>query len=512
MELNIKKIKKQAKDNFEKTWTQTSKIFENTKDEFIFEKKHGKEHILQKTIFLLRNIFLNFGFDEIQNLTIIPDEDVYKQYGPESAVILDRAFYIAKLPRPEIGLSNKIIEKIKKIIDNFDDEKSKILKQILRQYKKGNIEGDDFVETMVKNLNIKTQEATAIIDLFSELKDIKPIPTNQTLRSHMTGSWYHTLSAMQNTSDFPVCLFSIGQRYRNEQKEDASHLRVHNSASAVIMDKKININSGLKIAKQIFKKAGFDEIKFERKKATSKYYANNTEYEIFIKHNKEFIEIADCGMYSAISLANFDIKYPVFNIGFGVERLAMIKHNYNDIRQMVYPQFNISCQKEISDETIAKSIKFIEEPKTSYGIKIAALIEKIAYEFRDEIAPVEIPVWSGKIKNKKIEISIIETEEGKKLIGPAGFNKIFAKNGSIINSLEKQGIDANMSFVGAIAKAVASKIEIANKSFEYRVGMVRSINDINIMIPIKIKNYIVSNKKKINIKGAVFICVKVKII
>ena len=110
----------------------------------------------------MRNIFLNFGFDEIQNLTIIPDEDVHKQYGPESAVILDRAFYIAKLPRPEIGLSNKIIEKIKKIIDNFDDEKSKILKQILRQYKKGNIEGDDFVETMVKNLNIKTQEATAI--------------------------------------------------------------------------------------------------------------------------------------------------------------------------------------------------------------------------------------------------------------------------------------------------------------------------------------------------------------
>ena len=148
----------------------------------------------------LRKTLLDMGFDETENLTILPQEDIYKQYGPEAAVILDRAFYLAKLPRPEIGLSKEKITQIENITGKFNQTK---LKDLLRNYKKGNIESDDLTEELVDGLNIKTEQATAIIELFSEFKALKPEVTHLTPRSHMTATWYYTLAALQNKKEFP---------------------------------------------------------------------------------------------------------------------------------------------------------------------------------------------------------------------------------------------------------------------------------------------------------------------
>ena len=508
MRINIKETKEQAKKDFEKAWIQTSSLFEGKGPrKFTFKKKDGKEHILGKTIGRLRRILLEMGLDETENLTIIPEEDVYREYGPESAVILDRAFYIAKLPRPEIGLNDKVVLKIKKAAGEIDVE---ALKEILREYKKGNIEGDDFVEELVVKLGIKTEEATAIIELFAELKDLKPVPTNLTLRTHMSGTWYHTLSSMQDKADFPVALFSIGRRYRNEQKEDAGHLRVHNSASVVIMDPDVDMVSGRRIVKKIFEKIGFKKIKFETKKATSKYYARGMEDEVFVMHNGEWLEIADMGMYSAISLANFNIMYPVFNVGFGVERLAMVLEGYKDIREMMFPQFYL--EDKLNDEEIARDIKFIDEPKSELGRKIAESIVDAASMHRDDVAPTEAAAWSGLVNDKKTDVSVVEVEEGKKLVGPAGFNRIFVRDGNIVNGLdEKGGVAAGISFIEAIANKAASRIEEGiTGDFRSYTGMVRSLADINLKIPAKSKKYIETNNRKIDVKGAVFVTIIAK--
>ena len=81
--------------------------------------------------------------------------------------------------------------------------------------------------------------------------------------------------------------------------------------------------------------------KTEIKKATSKYYAPQTEFEIFIQHPKtnEWIEIGDGGFYSPVSLAQYNIEYPIFNVGFGIERICMILTEVEDIRKLVYPYF-----------------------------------------------------------------------------------------------------------------------------------------------------------------------------
>ena len=82
----------------------------------------------------------------------------------------------------------------------------------------------------------------------------------------MTATWYNTLAAIQDTEKHPIMLFSIGPRYRNEQKEDSGHLRVHHSASIVILDENMSLEAGREITKKIFRKLGFKDIKFVVKK------------------------------------------------------------------------------------------------------------------------------------------------------------------------------------------------------------------------------------------------------
>jgi len=118
-----------------------------------------------------------------------------------------------------------------------------------------------------------------------------------------------------------VKLFSIGLRFRREQKVDATHLRAHYGASCVIMDPDISLDAGKKVSERILDCLSFKDIHFSLKKATANYYAPAKEYEIYSGK----IEIADCGMYSPVALANYGIEYPVFNIGFGLERILMVK-------------------------------------------------------------------------------------------------------------------------------------------------------------------------------------------
>ncbi len=95
----------------------------------------------------IRRKLIKLGFKEVINPIIIPESEIYKQYGCEAPIILDRIFYLAGLPRPDIGISNKL----KKILE---DKHIKIeeFKAFLREYRKGKIESDEFVEELKKKI------------------------------------------------------------------------------------------------------------------------------------------------------------------------------------------------------------------------------------------------------------------------------------------------------------------------------------------------------------------------
>jgi len=490
-------IKSKAKSNFTDAWIATAKLIP-TGTEIPLAKK-GKPHLVRELIQKSRQILLNLGFDEVENLTMLPDSDVVKQYGPEARVILDRAFYLAELPRPDIGLSAKRIAQLKKIAEEIDTEK---LQAILRNYKKGEIEADNLIEELIAGLGITDYQATELMDkVFPEIKELQPVPSNKTLRSHMTATWFHTLAALQDKASFPVALFSVGPRYRNEQREDAHHLRVHHSASIVVMDTEMSLDAGRMVTRDIMRQYGFPNVKFETKIATSKYYAPEQEQEAFVNYKDTWLEIADIGMYSPVALANFDIRYPVFNAGFGIERLGMLIYEMDDVRKLAYPQFSVT---EYSDEEIAKSITYIASPKTARGQKIARAIEETARRHKDEIAPCEFLAW----QDKSIEVKVVEKEAGKRLIGPAGFNEICIANGSIYSDVVPSGIHTGVNYMHAIAMGAAAAIESSNDNLTYQVKGIRHLSDLNLQIPEAVREHIEGQQNKIGVAGAVFVTIE----
>ena len=73
-------------------------------------------------------------------------------------------------------------------------------------------------------LDIADYQATELVNkVFPELYRLRPLPSDRTLRSHMTATWFHTIAALQGKSSFPLALFSVGLRFRNGHREVAHH-------------------------------------------------------------------------------------------------------------------------------------------------------------------------------------------------------------------------------------------------------------------------------------------------
>jgi len=514
---DTKKIKELAKEDYEKAWVETAKLLKDKGKYFNLLDKR-KEHPLMDLVEKVRKVLLQTGFKETIVPMIIDKDEIYAQYGPEAPIILDRLFFLAGLTRPDIGIGKKELDKIKKIIPNF--KKDKELQDIFRRYKKGDVESDNLVETIVKELDIKEEDATKILsDVFPELKKLEPVPTTLTLRSHTTAGWFGVLKETLKRESLPIQLFSIGTKFRREQKLDATHLYESLTGSIVVVAEEISIEDGKQIVKEIMSKLGFDEIKFEKKAATSKYYAPQTEFEVFIKHPKtgEYLEIGDAGFYSPVSLSNYDIPYPVWNFGFGIERILMILTGGEDIRNLVYPY--LYEEVKFTDFEISNSIKLIREADTGEGKVLVRKICESALEHSEDSTPVEITVYKGEFLGKKVEVKMFKTEAEKKLLGPAALNPIVVKDGDVIGAMPGKipegSTRSEFTYMHGIANLLAYELEKAVEESRDEVLVevkdVKSLTDVNMKIDDVVRRFVESNNKKIDIRGPAFVSIKVRI-
>src|SRR5659263_351351 len=88
------------------------------------------------------------------------------------------------------------------------------------------------------------------------------------------------------------------------------------------------------------------------------------------KYKDGWVEVATFGIYSPSALSQYNIPYPVMNLGMGVERLAMILHDSTDVRALVYPQFQYKTNWVMSDSEIASMIFVEDAPVTGTGKEI----------------------------------------------------------------------------------------------------------------------------------------------
>jgi len=503
-------INQRADRDFEATWMETAELVNGKGRSSLKMGGKGQSHPIEEARQRIRNVLIELGFDEIITPIIWEDEHVKRQYGPESALILDRCYYLAGLPRPEIGLSKAKLRQIEKILPEFSAFDK--LTVLLRDYKSGKIESDDFVEEMIHRLEIPEEKATEIIDkVFSELRKLHPVPTNLTLLSHFTTAWFPILAKALDKKVEPVSLFTTGVRMRREQREDATHLRSHYNASIVIMAKNLTMDDGRAIVRRILGKLGFKNLDFVVKEATSNYYAPGTEEEVFADHPtldlEGGVEVADLGMYSPVALARYGIPYPVFNMGLSIGRLAMISKEVDDIRELTYPE--IYLPPRFSDEEIEAALKPVASPRSGAGREISEGIIKVAKRRAETLAPCRFKAWKGKVHRRQVLVELVEEEENVKLVGPAGLNIISARGGNIVSQLPEKTSRGGLSYMQCIADYCAATIEKrAVAGFrgtdQVRIGMVRSASDIFLEIPLAIRKYIESNNLKIDIRGPVF--------
>ena len=166
--------------------------------------KTGKTHMLYDTLAQLRQAYLNLGFSEAVNPVFIEEDHIYKQFGPEAPAVLDRCFYIAGLPRPDIGIGMDKIEKIEKMGVKLDEDKINALKEVFRGYKKGDVSGDDLVLEVSQALNVENDMGLRILEkIFPEIRELTPVPAKMTLRSHMTSGWFITLQISIISGSYP---------------------------------------------------------------------------------------------------------------------------------------------------------------------------------------------------------------------------------------------------------------------------------------------------------------------
>ena len=523
-------LKRVEKEGFESVWRESTQLLpEATKRLKLVPSKRGVSHPLFDLLQKMRQSFLSLDFMEVSNPIIVDETEVYKQYGSEAPIILDRCYYLSTLPRPDIGLSKAKRQKIESRGVKLTKWKTAALQSVLRDYKKGKIASDDLVEKISESLEIADGTATQILsEVFPEFAALKPQPSTLTLRSHMTSAWFLTLQALQYKLELPMKLFSVDIRFRREQREDATHLRAHHAASCVVMDEAADVRDGEEITRALLEPLGFERFRFVQKRATSRYYAPRTEYEGYIFHPDmdEWIEIVNYGLYNPIALARYDLEYPVLNVGVGVERVALVLYGETDVRSLVYPQF--LAEWELTDVEIAKMVRVGLEPKTEMGRKIREKIRSTALEHADAVAPCEFLAYEGEMLDKTVKVYVYETDKGARLLGPAARNLIYVYDGNVLGVPEKgmeqvaivskareKGMSTRLSYLDAVASLAAAKVEEAVESgmedVDVRVRIAKRPSDVNIRISDVARRYITGKKRKIDIAGPVFIGVRAEI-
>ena len=173
------------------------------------------------------------------------------------------------------------------------------------------------------------------------------------LRTHTSSIQIRTMEKQQP----PIRILAPGRVYRNETISARAHCQFHQVEGLYIAE---NVSFAdlkqtiLFFAKEMF---GATEIRMrpsyfpftEPSAEVDVYWGLNSEADYRITKGTGWLEILGCGMVDPVVLENCGIdstKYTGFAFGLGVERIAMLKYQIDDIRLLF--QNNVRFLKQFS--------------------------------------------------------------------------------------------------------------------------------------------------------------------
>ena len=256
-------------------------------DVFVSPTYGGKPHPLALLREEVREIFLEMGFEEIEGNYV------------ESCFWNMDVLFIPQ-DHPARDMQDTLYCKNLRAED-IDEELLKIIKEI---HENGSNTGS-------KGWRVP----------FSEKESRKIL-----LRTHTT---VNTIKYLYRNPDPPAKVFSIGKVFRRENL-DPTHLPEFYQIEGIIHEKGANFRQLIGVLREFYKRMGFEKIRF--RPAYFPYTEPSMEIEVY--WNGKWMELGGSGIFRPEVTVPAGVKNPVLAWGLGLERLAMLRYQLDDIRQL----------------------------------------------------------------------------------------------------------------------------------------------------------------------------------
>ena len=131
----------------------------------------------------------------------------------------------------------------------------------------------------------------------------------------------------------PIAFISGGKVYRKD--DDATHLPMFHQVEGIYVDENVSFANLKDLIYKIVHSLFGDDIKLRFRPSYFPFTEPSAEVDILSKDDK-WLEILGCGLVNPVVLENCNIdskKFSGLAFGLGIERIAMLKHGVNDIRE-----------------------------------------------------------------------------------------------------------------------------------------------------------------------------------
>jgi len=160
------------------------------------------------------------------------------------------------------------------------------------------------------------------------------------MRTHTTATTFRILSKGIIT---PCKYFTVDRIFRNETI-DQTHLFEFHQIEGFVAEKNLTLRNIMGIFREFYSKLGVEKLRF--KPVYNPYTEPSIEVYGYYEKLGEWIEMGNSGMFRPETLLPLKIDTPVIAWGLGLERLAMLIHDIDDIRQVLGSQVSIQSLRE----------------------------------------------------------------------------------------------------------------------------------------------------------------------
>ncbi len=159
------------------------------------------------------------------------------------------------------------------------------------------------------------------------------------LRTHTT---VNTVKYLAKHPDPPAKVFSISRIFRNESI-DMTHLPEFMQIEGIIMEEGASFDMLVSWLKEFYRRMGFDRVRVR----PGPFPYTEPSLEVDILYNGSWMELGGAGVFRPEVTGPLGIKHPVLAWGLGFERLAMLRWNLKDIRELYITDMELLRQSPI---------------------------------------------------------------------------------------------------------------------------------------------------------------------